>query len=177
MQNFNLNSNPNKQKSVTAKEYLCQLQILDTKINQKIEESAQLRSIVKGRGMSCDSERVQTSPANVQENTIIKYLDIEREIDRMIDDYVDQKDKIINQIHELSDVRYIQILYLHYVPNEQHVTKRLEDIAVIMKKPNGDSYSYDHINHLHGEALIAFENKILKNTKSHGHSQTDVKKW
>lgn len=157
MQNFNLNSNPNKQKSVTAKEYLCQLQILDTKINQKIEESAQLRSIVKGRGMSCDSERVQTSPANVQENTIIKYLDIEREIDRMIDDYVDRKDKIINQIHELSDVRYIRILFDRYVPDENGHTKSFEQISVDM------NYNYTYVCDLHGQALIAFAEVIRNN--------------
>ena len=159
MQNFNLNSNSNKQKSVTAKEYLLQLQILDTKINQKIEESAQLRDIVQGRGMSCDSERVQTSPTDVQANTIIKYLDIEREIDRMIDDYVDQKDKIINQIHGLSDVRYIKILFDRYVPDENGHTKSFEQISVDM------NYSYTYVCDLHGQALIAFAEVIRKNPK------------
>ena len=153
MQKFNLNRN------MSAKQYLLQLQILDMKINQKIEESAQLRSIVQGRGMSCDSERVQTSPANIQENMIVKYLDLEREIDKMIDAYVDQKDKIINQIHELSDVRYIKILFDRYVPDENGHTKSFEQISVEM------NYSYTYVCDLHGQALIAFAEVIRKNPK------------
>ena len=151
MQNFNLNRNLN------AKQYLLQLQILDTKINQKIEESAQLRSIVQGRGISYDSERVQTSPTDVQENIIVKYLDLEREIDKMIDAYVDQKDKIINQIHELSDVRYIKILFDRYVPDKNGHTKSFEQISVDMH------YNYTYVCDLHGQALIAFAEVIRNN--------------
>lgn len=141
---------------MTAKEYLNQLRCLDTKINQKCEELSQLKSTLMGRGMRYDAERVQTSPQNMQENIILKSADLEDKIDSMIDKYIDEKDLIINQIHQLNDDRYMQILYLHYVPNEKHKTKRLEDIAVIMKKRNGDSYTYEHINRLHGEALQKF---------------------
>ena len=107
--------------------------------------------------MSCDSERVQTSPANIQENMIVKYLDLEREIDKMIDAYVDQKDKIINQIHELSDVRYIRILFDRYVPDEKGHTKSFEQISVDM------NYSYTYVCDLHGQALIAFAETIRNN--------------
>lgn len=150
MQNFNLNRNLN------VKQYLLQLQILDTKINQKIEESAQLRSIVQGRGISYDSERVQTSSTGVQENIIVKYLDLEREIDKMINAYVDQKDKIINQIYELSDVRYIRILFDRYVPDESGHTKSFEQISVDMH------YNYTYVCDLHRQALIAFA-EVLRN--------------
>lgn len=142
---------------MNTKQYLLQLQILNTKINQKIEESAQLRSIAKGRGISYDSERVQTSPTNAQENIIVKYLDIEREIDKMIDDYVDQKDKIINQIHKLSDARYIEILFDRYVPDKNGHTKSLEQISVDMH------YNYKYVCYLHGQALIAFSGIIWNN--------------
>lgn len=151
---INLNG---KQKAASAKEYLMQLQLLDMKINQKIEESSQLRSIVQGRGMRIDTERVQTSPANVQENTIIKYLDIEKEIDKMIDDYVLKKDQIINEIHKLSDVRYIKILFDHYVPDENGKTKSFEQISVDM------NYNYTYVCDLHGQALIALSELIRKN--------------
>lgn len=146
---------------MTAKEYLSQLRILDTRITQKIEELDQLKSLVQARGLRTDTDRVQTSPENVQESVIAKYLDLETKIDQMIDCYVTKKDKIINQIHELNDDRYIQVLYLHYVPDKNHRTKRLEEIAVTMKKANGAPYTYDHINHIHGEALKIFEKKFL----------------
>lgn len=147
---------------MTAKEYLFQLQILDTKICQKIEEASQLRSMTGERGMKYDGVHVQTSPRNVQEDIITDYIDVEQKINLNIDKYIRLKDKIIDEIHKLDDQRYIQILYMHYVPNEQHRVKRLEEIAVIMKKPNGNSYSYDHIKHLHGEALEDFRKKVLE---------------
>lgn len=140
-----------------AKQYLLQLQALNAKINQKIEESAQLRSIAKGRGISYDSERVQTSPTNAQENIIVKYLDLEREIDKMIDAYVDQKDKIINQIHKLSDARYIKILFDRYVPDENGHTKSFEQISVEMH------YNYKYVCYLHGQALSEFSGIIWNN--------------
>lgn len=148
---------------MTAKEYLMQLQTLDLKISQKIDEASQIHSALQGRGVSYDGVHVQTSPQNSQEDTILRCIDMEADINDMISQYLGQKDLIINQIHELGDPLYIQILYMHYVPDERHRVKRLEDIAVCMKKPNGDSYSYDHINRLHGEALQEFDRKILGN--------------
>lgn len=146
-----------------AKEYLMQLQTLDVQITQKIDELSQLHSMVQGKAVSYDGVHVQTSPQNLQEKVICRCIDMEADINEMIDHYICQKDKIINEIHELGDPRYIQILYMHYVPDERHQVKRLEDIAVIMKKPNGDSYDYMYINRLHGGALREFDRKILGN--------------
>ncbi len=144
---------------MTVKEYLLQLQVLDTKINQKLEESAQLRSLVQGRGIAYDSEHVQTSAQNSQENAIIKYLDIEKRIDQMIDDYVKEKDTIINQIHELKDARFMKILFDHYVPDKNGHVKSLEQISVDM------NYNYTWTCELHGQALLAFAEVNRTNPK------------
>lgn len=144
---------------MTAKEYLLQLQTLDAKILHKVEEAAQLRSTVLGRGMQISDVRVQTSPKNSQEDTITKYLDLEEKIDSMIDRYVKEKDMIIDQIHELTDPRYVRILYDHYVPDEKHRVKSLERISVDM------NYNYTYTCELHGQALLAFAEIIRTNPK------------
>lgn len=135
---------------MTAKEYLMQLQTLDVKISQKVEEAAQLHSIVEGRAMEYSGDRVQTTPQNTQENVIVRYIGMEQKINDMIDHYVFKKDKIIDQIHAMTDSRYIQILYDHYVPDERHKVKSLEQIAVDM------NYNYTWICELHGQALKSF---------------------
>ena len=86
--------------------------------------------------------------------------DIQNEVDWLINKLIADRHRIIGEIHTLTDARYIQILYLHYVEG-----KKLEDVAEIMIKPNGKSYSYDHIASLHGMALQEFSKVILK---SHG---------
>ena len=83
---------------MTAKEYLMQLHILDTKITQKTEEYEQLQSVVKGKGISYEGDRVQTSPDNIQEKCIVEYTDIEKNINSLIVQYIKRKDKIINEI-------------------------------------------------------------------------------
>lgn len=141
---------------MTAKEYLMQLHILDTKISQKMEEYEQLRNMVKGKGISYDGDRVQTSPDNIQEKCIVEYTTIEKNINSLIVQYIKRKDKIINEIHQLQDPRFIRILYDHYVPDKNHHTKCLEEIAVDMR------YSYDRVRHMHGHALLAFQKVVLK---------------
>lgn len=136
---------------MTAKDYLRQLKALDVKINQKIREVDDLKLLTGGRGIAYDRDHVQTTPENRQEELIIKWLDMEREIDRMIGDYIAQKDKIINQIHTLSDSRYIKILYDHYVPDARGQVKTLEKIAVEMPS------NYTYVCELHGRALQEFE--------------------
>ena len=141
---------------MTAKDYLRQIKALDVKINQKIKEVDDLKLLTGGRGIAYDRDHVQTTPENRQEELIIKWLDMEREIDRMIDDYIAKKDKIINQIHTLSDSRYIKILYDHYVPDARGQIKTLEMIAVEIPT------AYRHVRRLHGKALQLFEKDVLQ---------------
>lgn len=142
-----------------AKEYLGQLEIIDTKILHKEEERESLYSIIEGQGMKYDSVKVQTSPSNSQERLVCKCMDLTEEIDADIEKYIEIRDKIIDQIHELKDNRYVKILYWHYVPMN-HRTKRLEEISCIMRKRNGSLYNYEYVNKLHKKALKSFEKKF-----------------
>ena len=139
-----------------AKEYLRHLQRLDTMINQKIKELNDLRMISQSTGgMDYSKERVQSSPTGdapfVQ--SVLRIAELEKEINAEIDRFVDEKHTVINQIQALQNPRYIDILYKRYIEY-----KSLEQICVEMK------FSYDHIRHLHGDALKEFGEKFLKST-------------
>lgn len=147
---------------MTAKEYLRQLKQLEIKIVQRRLERDRLMSDAMGNGSPrLTLDRVQTSVSgDTMGDRLAEAADIQKEIDWLINKLIADRHRIIGEIHTLTDARYIQILYLHYVEG-----KRLEDVAVIMIKPNGKPYSYDHIASLHGLALQEFDRIILK---SHG---------
>ena len=147
---------------MTAKEYLRQLKNLEVKIDQRRLERDRL--IAEAMGNSSPRltvDKVQTSiSGDTMGEKLADAADIQREVDWLINKLIADRHRIIGEIHTLTDARYIQILYLHYVEGE-----RLEDVAEIMIKPNGKPYSYDHIASLHGMALQEFDRIILK---SHG---------
>lgn len=132
-----------------AKEYLQQLQRLDTVINQKIKELDGLRAALFNIGsIDYSKERVQISCSGGAPfvNLTGRILDLEAEIDKEIDGFVNKKHQIINQIQGLSNATHIQVLFKRYVE-----FKRLEVVAVEM------GYTYQYTRDLHGNALRNFE--------------------
>ena len=132
-----------------AKEYLQQLQRLNTVINQKVKELESLRMQSKSLGgTDYSKERVKTSHSGNSPfvNIIGKAIDLEGEINREIDKFIGEKHTIINQIQALHNSKYIRVLYKHYVE-----FKRLEVVAVEM------NYTYQYIVELHGAALRCFQ--------------------
>ena len=136
---------------MTAKEYLQQLQKADVIINQRMQEKADLQSrLFSVGGFDYTKEHVQTSLSvgARYEREVVKILELENEIDCLIDNYVDLKHKIIGEIHELQNSKYIEILYKRYVEE-----KRLEEVAVEM------NYTFQYVILLHGYALKEFSEK------------------
>lgn len=75
---------------MTAKEYLQQLQKLDTVINQRILEKDDLRTrLLRIGSADYTKERVKTSRSAGAgyEKQIVKIIDLENEIDSLIDRY------------------------------------------------------------------------------------------
>lgn len=132
-----------------AKEYLQQLQRLDTVINQKIKEVHDLRlQAQSGGGFDYSKERVQSSPSEDAPfvKPICRIIDLEAEINAEIDRFVDEKHKIINQIQGLKNSDYISLLFKRYVE-----FKKFETIAVEM------NFTYQYVLNMHGYALKEFE--------------------
>lgn len=134
---------------MTTKDYLNQINRLNRMINNKISEISQLRELAYSVSAIKNEEKVQTSlkPDSIG-CTIVKLEEMEKDIDRTIDEYRDKKCKIISQIDGMEDENYYNILFSRYIEK-----KSFELIATEM------SFSYRNITRLHGKALKAFELK------------------
>lgn len=132
---------------MTAKEYLRQIEMLDVKIKQKQAQVEDLRDRAQSvGGQQTDSVRVQSSKqGDTIGRKVVRYAALEEEIEVYTRELLRLKNKIINQIQELQDVRYVELLFKRYVER-----KKLELIAVEM------NYDYDYVRALHGYALIDF---------------------
>lgn len=138
----------NTAKRLTAKRYLGQLQRLNDSITQKQEERESLLLMASSfGGKGYDDVRVQSSgQPDKMAAKVISAVDLEKEISREIDEFLNKKHTIINQIQAMETDSHAELLYKRYVQY-----KSLEVISVEM------SYTFDWIRHLHGMALQAFE--------------------
>jgi hypothetical protein len=138
---------------MTAKEYLSRLHLIDVCINQKIRELDDLRaSTLRVGGVDYSGFKVVTSPKSEAAfaRNVERAVLLDEEINREIDEFAEEKHRIINEIHQLDNLEYVRILFKVYVE-----FKKLEEVCVDM------GYSYRHITRLHGYALKSFGEKVL----------------
>ncbi|MCI8484701.1 MAG: hypothetical protein HFH41_10220 [Lachnospiraceae bacterium] len=140
--------NEEKKKSLSAKKYLEQLQIIDEKITQNLEELELMKlKACSLPGMDYSRERVQTtSSGDGLGNTVVRYTARSQEIDQEIDQLAQAKDKIRRQIQGLNEKNYMQVLFKIYVQY-----KSIKIAAAEMEK------SYSYVVALHKRALEEFE--------------------
>ena len=135
-----------------VKARLRKIRIYDQRIDAKIRE---LGAIEKQQtyvgGMNYEDDRVQTSADGTSGALKLaeKIVDMQREINEMIDRYIDLRHEIVEEINSLEDERYIAILAKRYIAG-----KSFEEICSEMK------LSYHRTCHLHGEALFAYAAKV-----------------
>ena len=137
---------------MTAKEYLQQIRKQDIKIGQRITQLQQMRDRIHTIGsFDYSKDRVQFSPESGNRQ-IEDLVDFENEIKDMIKHEQHLKDKIISEIQTLENAVYVDILFRRYVDCQS-----FERIACDM------NYTYQYVLNLHGEALKAFEQKLIEN--------------
>lgn len=127
---------------MTAKDYLKQLQKIDTLITNKMVEREQWRAMALSITPKMNGERVQSSGSQQRmADAVNSYVDIERELDRCIDEYYDKKREILSTIEQLNATEYdiLHKVYVQQIP--------LEDVA--RKKDK----SYSWATTVHGRAL------------------------
>ena len=132
-----------------AKEYLQQLQRLDTMINQKIKELGDLRLMSQSvGGIDYSKERVQSSPSGDAPfvKPVLRMIELEQEINAEIDRFSDAKEQIIKQIRGLHNARYSQVLFKVYV--------QFKSLKVASSEMG---MSYQYVRNLHKAALTKFE--------------------
>lgn len=139
-----------EKKKLSAKQYLSQLEIIDTKIQQKIEELEQLKQLMYSTGgIDYGKERVQTSKlGDALQKKVCNVVNMNEEINKEIDEFIDIKHKMTLEIQSLSESNYIKILFKVYVQ-----FKTLKDAAAEI------GISYQYARNVHNKALAAFEEK------------------
>ena len=128
-------------KESKEKRFLHQIKKLDKLIENKLAEKEQWKLIASGTTIQL-KERVQSS-SNQQKmaDAVVRYIDIESEINACIDSLVSKKRDVISVIEQL-DVTEYDILHKVYV---QYLS--LYDVAEIYDK------SYSWVTSVHGNAL------------------------
>lgn len=135
---------------MTTKEYLNQISRLNRMINNKLAEISQLRELSCSISAVSTEERVRSTP-NLDRigSTYAKIDEMERNLDKIIDDFTEKKQKIISQIDSMENENVYNVLFSHYIEK-----KSFEKISVEM------DYSYRQTIRLHGKALRQFEEKF-----------------
>lgn len=151
-----------------AKEYLERIKWYDVLINSKLEELATLNGMVKritpvmnttGGGGSGNQDKLG--------DTIAKIVDLQEEINRDVDMFVDMKREASKLLKKIKKPEFYQVLHKRYILGES-----LERITIDM------GYTHRGMCYLHGRALQVFdkvleEHKVLEDVKA---KKTKVKK-
>ena len=100
---------------MNAKEYLEQTYRLDQRINSKIAQMDALRSLAEKSTATIRKDPANGGNGRLMEETIIKIVDMEREISAEIDRLVDLKREIAEVISRVEDPEAQIVLELRYL--------------------------------------------------------------
>ena len=134
-----------------AKAYLRKIELLDAHINNKLNDLHTLRTLVTK--ITATISPVCVSGSGNQDklgDAVAKIVDLQDEINRKIDQYIDLKrdiSAVLEQIQDPDQVKVLHKRYFEYSPWEK--------IACEM------NYSFRNVCYIHGKALQAVE-AILK---------------
>lgn len=130
-----------------AKHFLLQVKKLDKLIENTMAEAQRWREIANNTSVDMSRERVQSSGNhNVTADAICAYLDLDAEIARKLDDFIEAKKDVISVIEQLNATEY-DVLHKLYV---QDYT--LQDVASIY------DHAYTWATTVHGRALKHVQN-------------------
>lgn len=142
------------EKSHDAKRYLQQIKNYDSRINTKVEELYHLKAMVTKITPTLKQDVVSSGGSQDKlSEAVTKIIDLEAEIDREIDFFINARKAVTNTIDKVDDARLHMVLNMRYVQ-----FKTWEQIACDM------GVSYQWVCKLHGIALQAVC-KILKNAE------------
>lgn len=135
---------------MTAREYLKQLWNIDDEITERMEELEELRA----KAERCSAPKMEGMPGGGAgekdpiSQTVIRIVDLDAYINFKIDELINLRTKITEQIDAISKQSYRSVLRNRYV-----LRKRWEDIAETMH------YSINHCYRLEKQAIREFERK------------------
>ena len=135
-----------KELSQQAKDYFAQIRKTDRLIQRLKGTVATLRSGLTSQSYELKPDKVQSSGAkNPLESTMIKILDLERQITARIDELTTMRNDTFSMIKNVPDLDQQNILIGRYIQ-----LKDWDDIAAEL------SFSPKWVLKLHGKALLEF---------------------
>lgn len=135
-----------------TKRYLNQINMLDRRIQNKLSEIYQLKTMACSVTVSSDKERIQSSGSKDKLGDIVsKIADLEKETDEIIDKFIEKRNRIINQIDQMENIDYYDILSKRYVGKQT-----FEEIA------KTSHWSIRKVFMIHNKAVTEFENRYGK---------------
>lgn len=137
---------------MNAKQYLRRIRFLDKTISAKLEQITAHRSLA-AKVTSVLQESPQFHSGYYEDrlaNIVAKIVDLEEQLQKDLEEYINLKRKVIMQINSMEDGRLKLVLYHRYLNQ-----KTWEDIACDL------NCSTQWVHTLHGQALQEFE-KILE---------------
>ena len=116
-----------------AKTYLMQVELYDTHINNKLEELARLKELL--RHITSSIKDVPVSGGGNQDklgSAIAKIVDLENEINEAVDVYIDKRREISRVVEQLADADQVSVLHKLYfefktwpeIAREMHMSER-----------------------------------------------------
>ncbi len=145
-----------------AKAYLRKIELLDARINNKLSDLHALRTLTTK--ITATISPVAVSSSGSQDrlgNAVAKIVDLQEEINRDIDAYVDLKKEVASILENIQDADQLNVLYKRYVEY-----KPWEQIACEM------NFTYRNVCYIHGKALQAVD-VILKEGVEDGRKKKD----
>ncbi len=136
---------------IDPKKYLSEIKHVHEDIQSRIEEKELLRQSVELKTTSYNADKVQESKQGRYDDRYLKILEVSDDINKKIDNLINLKVKVSNDIDRLDNPEYRLLLRLRYIN-----LNSFENIAVKM------NYDIRHITRLHGNALKCFSDNVLK---------------
>ena len=128
---------------MNAVEYLNQVKMCDTKIKNKMLEKEQWFTLATKTTCPTDGERVQSSGnPDKMSDAVTRMIEVDKEIDEMIDSFVDLKQEVIRTIEKVDEPILYDVLHKIYI---QYM--KPSEVADAL------NYSYPWINELHNRAI------------------------
>ncbi len=135
---------------MSVKNFLKQVQRIDRRISSKTEQVKVLRSLAADAGTIIDKNFVKKSGDKQRmEAIIVKIVDLENEIKKDLQEFLDLKQRAVSLIKILENSDYQVILELRYL-----CSKTWEEISEITH------FSPQHVYRLHYKALSTLENLV-----------------
>ena len=116
-------------------------------IQNKLSEIYRLKTIACSVTVSTDKEAVDvSSDKDKLGSTVTKIVDLEKDTDRLVDEFMRKRNHIISQIDSMENTDYYHVLSMRYVNQNT-----FEEIA------QATNWSIRKIFTTHGRALQEFE--------------------